>query len=197
MARRFGTAIGVDLTVLTPPTTRGNSSLGAHSAELIRRVNLAIPEAARVVHRYGIRSAFADSALSGRANLEPEFGLSAEQHAWAVERASRMVAELRTMDLRVAGDLTDLIPTPVPSAGGVDPGDTTEHELLQVALHGLAGMARHTARNRLECNQLRAEIERVTAERDALLKAIGPRSTSVAPPPRVRKPRETVRRTGG
>jgi hypothetical protein len=173
VARRFGTAIGVDLTGLTQPTSRGNSTLGAHSAELMRRVNLASPGADRALRKYGIRNALADAALGARAKLEPEFGLSPDQHAWSAERARRMVAELRPMNLVVHGDLADLIPTTEPEPDVVDPGASTDSELLEAAVDGLVAMARHAAKQRVNRNELRAEVELLTAERDSLLKQMG------------------------
>jgi hypothetical protein len=168
VARRFGAAIGVDLTGLTQPTSRGNSTLGAHSAELMRRVNLALPGSDRATRKYGIRNALADAALGARAKLEPQFGLSPDQHAWATDRAHRMVADLRPMRLVVAGDLADLIPTTQPSADVVDPGASTDGELLEAAMDGLIGMARHATKQRVKTNQLRAEVDRLTGGRDAL-----------------------------
>jgi hypothetical protein len=169
VAYRFGAAIGVDLTGLTQPTTRGNSTLGAHSAELMRRVNIAVSGADRAIRKYGIRNALADAGLGARAKLEPEFGLSPAQHAWAEGRARRMVDELSSMGLVIQGDLTDLIPTGQHSADFVDPAASTDAELLEASTDGLIGMARHATRQRLQRNELRAEVERLTAERDALL----------------------------
>ena len=172
IARRFGTAIGVDLTGLSQPTSRGNSTLGAHSAELMRRVNLAVAGADRAMRKYGIRNALADAGLGARAKLEPEFGLSLEQHAWACERARRMVAELQPMGLVVEGDLAELIPTTEPSLDVVDPGPPPTLSCSEASVDGLIGMARHATKQRLNRNELRAEIEQLTAERDALLKQI-------------------------
>ncbi len=170
VARRFGTAIGVDLTGLTQPQSRGNSTLGAHSAELMRRVNLEIAGADRAMRKYGVRNALADAGLGARAKLEPEFGLSLEQHAWACERARRMVTELQPMGLLIQGELADLIPTTAPAPDVVDPGVSTDSELLDAGVDGLIGMARHATKQRLRRNELRAEVDQLTAERDALLK---------------------------
>jgi hypothetical protein len=173
VACRFGAAIGVQLSGLTPPISRGNTTLGAHSAELMRRMNLALPGADRALRRYGIRKSLADAALGARAKQEPPFGLSVDQHAWATQRASRMVAELESMSLVVQGDLADLIPTTGPVVGAVDPGATTDSELLAASLDGLIGMARHATKQRVKCDQLRDEVDQLRADHNALRKQLG------------------------
>jgi hypothetical protein len=173
VARRFGAAIGVQLSGLTPPISRGNTTLGAHSAELMRRINLAVPGADRALRKYGIRKSLADAALGPRAKQEPPFGLSPDQHAWATQRAHRMVAELQSMGLVVHGDLADLIPTTGPVAGAVDPGAATDSELLAASLDGLIGMARHATKQRVKCDQLRDEVAQLRADRNALRKQLG------------------------
>lgn len=167
VARRFGTAIGVDLTGLPQPKSRGNATLGAYSTELVRRVNLAIPGSDRAARKYGIRNALADAALGAHARLEPEFGLPPDLHAWATQRARRMVEELRPIAVRVEGDLADLIPVAGPAPGLVDPGDTSDSQLLEVAVQGLIGTTRHAAKIRLKYNDLRAEIDTLPGKRGA------------------------------
>jgi hypothetical protein len=167
VARRFGNAIGVDLAGLSQPT-RSNPALGAYSTELVRRVNLAMPEADRAERKYGIRTGLAANALGANDTTEPGFGLTDEQHAWVCERAHRMVRDVRASGIRIEGDPVELIPTGGPPPETVDPSSVTDSELLGTALQGLIGMVKHTAKLRTKCNELRAEIELLQAERDVL-----------------------------
>jgi hypothetical protein len=167
VARRFGRAIGVDLDGLSQPT-RSYSTLGAYSTELVRRVNMAMPQANRAERKYGVRSALAAESLGSSATGEPGFGLTEQQHAWVRDRAHRMVEDIQTSGIRIEGDTIELIPTTRPSLETVDPTSATDTELLEAAVQGLVGMARQTARLRRKCNDLRAEAEKLRVEQDVL-----------------------------
>lgn len=153
VARRFGSVIGVDLTALPQPASGGNLSLGAHSAELLRRLNEQMPDADRAERKYGLGGA----VLGARADLEPKFALSQAQQDWVRERAQRMIDGIEHSGVRVEGELADLIPARQPPAGAVDPADTSDTELLQVASHALIGMVAVAAELRTERNALRLQ----------------------------------------
>ncbi len=110
---RFASAIGVGDHAFAPPAY-ANTSLGAHSAELIRRVNKLTAGLDREYQRMGVRNALARLVLAERASAEPRCRLSAEQLAWARDQAWVMVGELEQLRVRVVGDLADLVPDAEP-----------------------------------------------------------------------------------
>jgi hypothetical protein len=133
---RFSTAIGIEGgDVESPP--KGNESLGAASAEVLRRLNdrvddLAYPEYAPVVkHR------LAKDVLAVRRELEPALGLEVPE--WLPELSTRMIERLRDLGVRVVGDLSDLNPVPVP---GVHPDSVPSDVRLDAAVAGLEGLVR-------------------------------------------------------
>lgn len=153
---RFATAIGVDGVDFTQPAYV-NSSVGAHSAELIRRVNGETASLEPVYQRMGVRNALARRVLAERARSEPRCALSGEQQAWIRERARAMTVELEKSGVRVVGDLDDLVPQPAAPSDGIDPAVATDTDLLEAAVFGLAGMARALTDVRLELSELRRE----------------------------------------
>ncbi len=169
---RFASVIGVDGAEFTQPAYL-NSSLGAYSAELVRRVNAHTTELEPNYQRMGVRNALARLVLADRASSEPRCALSAEQLAWAQERARAMTVDLQVLGVRVVGTLDDLVPGPEVTPEGVDPALATEADLLEVAVIGLAGMARVHTDARLELSQLRRDHDALLVASEQLLGEAG------------------------
>ncbi len=161
---RFASVLGVDDAEFTQPAYL-NSSLGAYSAELVRRVNAHTAGLEPNYQRMGVRNALARLVLASRAGSEPRCALSAEQLAWAQERARAMTADLQMLGVRMVGALDDLVPGPGITPEGVDPALATAADLLEVAVIGLAGMARVHTDVRLELSQLRRTTTPCSAPR--------------------------------
>jgi hypothetical protein len=161
VAHRFGTAVGADLVGLSQPTGPSNTSLGAHSVQLLRRLNEKLTGIDPAVRRYGVRDTLGLTVLTSHADAEPTYALSPPQQAWARQRARQMVDDLRTAGVRVLGDLDDLIPSASPPSGAVDPGATSDADLLRAATRGLVGMVEVVAELRMERDGLRAQVERL------------------------------------
>jgi hypothetical protein len=138
--QRFLEAMGVSAKDFRQPTYR-KSSLGAHSVELARRLNAQVEHWSRVDRRAALRRALYSRLLENRSDREPRFGLSPEQWDAISEYAGRMVDELRGVDVRLVGELDDLIPTERPAAAAFDPGESSAEDLLAAAEHGLVGLA--------------------------------------------------------
>jgi hypothetical protein len=157
VAERFGSVVGLDVAGLEQPDTRRNPTLGAHSAELLRRLNasMAATELDDPDHRF---ERALGGALAEHANLEPKFGLTQEQQDWVRQRAAVMVEQVGLLGLDVVGDLNDLIPAATPRAHAVDPEDTTDPELLAAAARGLVGLAPVFNDLRTERNELRRSL---------------------------------------
>jgi hypothetical protein len=156
---RFARAIGVSADGFAEPD-HDNSSVGAYSAELLRRLNSADPGFERHHFRWGVKDALVRHGLAGRAASEPGFGLSVDQHDWVCRRADRMITDIEAAGVTVVGDLSDLRPAARPVTDVVDPASATDSDLLPPALVGLAGLARVVA-------DLRLEEERAAAQRAA------------------------------
>ncbi len=150
VARRFGRAVGVSLDGLAQPSGFSNSSLGAYSAELMRRLNGDMADVDRTERKYGFRDALARAVLAVRADTEPGYALSQSQQDWVARRAGVMIEAIASSGITVEGSLDDLRPAPHPPSGIVDPADASEQQLLEAASHGLIGMVKVVAGLQME-----------------------------------------------
>jgi hypothetical protein len=139
LAGRCGEALGADFSGFEEPATT-HSSLGAYSAELMRRLNCQVGDLDTLRYRTGFHKALSRRVLAPRSGDEPRIGLTAEQHRAAVLHARQMVAEIETAGVRVIGQLAELVPAPYEAGAGIDPGSATDGDLLTAALAGLAGV---------------------------------------------------------
>jgi hypothetical protein len=149
VAKRFGAVLGVELTGLTQPEW-SNASLGAHSAELLRRLNHDLPGLTPAERSYGFRGALAGSLVAARSGAEPRFALTQAQQDWVTGRAHVMIEQIERAGARVEGDLADLIPSASPPPGSVDPAETSQSDLLEVAAVGVMAMVKAYAEMRVE-----------------------------------------------
>lgn len=154
LAKRCGTALGVDFSAFEEPA-RSHSSLGAHSAELVRRLNVELGDIDVLHYRTGFHKGLCRSVLAQRAADEPRIALSASQHAWAAHRAQHMVDELRRLGIAVVGDLDELLPAPHTEGRGIDPGTASDAELLATAMAGLLGVTQQLADAQIAYDDLR------------------------------------------
>jgi hypothetical protein len=151
LGERFGAVLGLDTSRFVQPP-RLNVSMGAHSAELLRRLN-GRQDFDHEHYRLALRAALGRQVLSNRAGQEPAIGMTTEQLAWARERATALIAELAASGVRISGDLADLMPaaTPVDDPSRVDP---SEDQLLDVAMDALLGMGKLLADLRMAHDDL-------------------------------------------
>ena len=146
---RFGSVLGVDTALFEQPDSV-NSSVGAHSAELLRRLNASGHDLQRHHYTLGIRKALVGRALGDRAEHEPRFGLTQSQQDWVGQRAGRMIEQIRASSVSVVGDLDDLRPAEKVQPGLADPSMTAEADLLDAALVGLAEMVKEIGDAKLD-----------------------------------------------
>jgi hypothetical protein len=165
--RRFASVIGVPAEQATEPRFN-NASLGGHSAELMRRLNIAIGDVPFPQYRWGFKAALAKQTLSRRSGDEPRPGLTAEQHARLRGIALDMVEQIGRADITVVGDLEELVPGEEPAGEPYDPGRATDSELLEAAMAGLLGVGRKVSKLHVEREDLRAEVDRLRRNRLAL-----------------------------
>ncbi|HSE08323.1 MAG TPA: hypothetical protein VLB29_06635 [Nocardioidaceae bacterium] len=151
---RFASVIGVPAQRAVEPSF-GNAALGAASAELMRRLNNRVEGLEFEQYRRGFKVALAKHGLSRRADSEPRVSLAPTQHAWLREASAAMVGELEGLGVRVVGDLGDLVGPAEPGGAGHDPEDSTDAELLDAALDGLALLGERLADAQLTNDRLR------------------------------------------
>lgn len=141
VARRFAAALAVELPALVEPAF-ANSSMGAHSAELLRRLNQGTGERSRSYYRWGVKEGLG-VALAKRAREEPGFGLSRTQDAWVQGRARRLIEETSRFGGSVHGDLADLQPPAVRGLGAeADPAESADSSLLASALFAMGDLVK-------------------------------------------------------
>lgn len=128
---RTAAVLGVDVTGLDTDAQRPNDSLGLVEAELLRRINEAVPRAGRspALTRH-VKGRFVPDLLVGAAEREP-FVVPARHHDWIRQRSEALVADLRSRSYDVVGDLDDLLPAD-PSSGRT-PDEVSDDELLSAA----------------------------------------------------------------
>ncbi len=138
---RFLSVLGRDIGTLQQPAYR-NDSLGAHSAELVRRLNGETKDWNWPSYRRAFKVVLSSRILEKRASLEPKVRLTDQQFDVIAARAKAMVSELEALDLAVVGDLTDLLPVPRTAPGAGDQVQSTPEDVLSAACYGLVEMAR-------------------------------------------------------
>jgi hypothetical protein len=141
---RFCTAAGIEPTGLTLGGW-ANESLGAASAELMRRVQAARHEQGTRTRQTGIlKRRLAEGVLVAHRREEPSLALPPAYLPWAHKATDRLVEAVRDSGVRVVGDLEDLQPHPPRIGPGTvtDPAEISEGELLDTAIYGLLGLTR-------------------------------------------------------
>jgi hypothetical protein len=86
----------------------GNESLGAHSVELLRRLNQNLSDKDSRRLRRAVKQQVANRILRSRLGEEPRIEVPAEYHRWVANTAEKFIAEIRDLDVTVYGDLDDL-----------------------------------------------------------------------------------------
>jgi hypothetical protein len=136
LMQRFAEVIGFTAKDLKPGP-RANASLGAASAEALRRVNVHLAECG-LEFPLGARlrkHVLAKEILAGRSGEEPKIGLPVAP--WVKDYAAYMVNELRGMGIEPVGDWSDLDPVPV---SGIDLAQLADEDVEAAARAGLAGL---------------------------------------------------------
>lgn len=140
----------------TVPGEVSHESLGAASAELMRRLNVSAPVEELEVADYKrtINHALSRHVLSFRRGVEPGLTLPERHRGWAEEEAGRMIDDIERTGVQVIGDLDDLVPKSSDKPY-VDPEDLPAEELLEAAMAGIAGLAKQHI-------ELREQIDEAT-----------------------------------
>lgn len=123
---------------------RANPSIGVASAMVLRDLNERLgtdPLDKRDYDRL-VKTTLGKQALAARKQQEPTLGLD---QPWVPPLAEQEVSELRALDPRVCGDLTELLPA---SVRGVHTDDVDTAQRLEAALDALAASVQESAKLR-------------------------------------------------
>nr|MCU0296220.1 hypothetical protein [Candidatus Nanopelagicales bacterium] len=144
--RRFCQACELDATN-SRPGEKSHESLGAVSAELMRRLNArpAVAEMSIRTYQKSVSDALTRKVLGHRRSVEPGLSLPEVHAEWAVRESTRLIADIEAVGVRVVGDLDDLRPRPGRKPA-VAPEEIPDADLLEAALDGLAGLAAEHAK---------------------------------------------------
>jgi hypothetical protein len=138
--RRFASVLGVDAGAAERPDS-GNESLGAASAEVMRRLNEVVDDLDFAAYSRVVKNLLAKRTLGSRGPVEQAVGF--EVPDWLRTRSAQMTDHLKELGVPVVGDLAELEPV---STRGVDPGSMERAEQLDAALAGLEGLVRAMVR---------------------------------------------------
>jgi hypothetical protein len=152
---RFASVVGISEQALPAPGRGRNTSLGTVSAELMRRVSAEIEGIDWPHYRLGFKSGLAKRTLAEHARDESRLVLPERHHDWVRARSRRLIKELEELSPHIVGDLEDLMPAAELPREHFDPGESTDAELLEVALAGLVGLGRQLGDARLELARLK------------------------------------------
>lgn len=161
LLERFCSLLGIDPHSLQADTHRGNPSLGAVQAELLRRINVALGN--RLPHPRAGYGRLGKRYLAGQV-LAPQGGrpptLPREYYEWCVRLSSEVVAELRRRGYDVVGDLAELVPVAVGDAAPVD-AEVSEADVADAAARAMADMLEQRER---DLNRIQALKERENSQ---------------------------------
>jgi hypothetical protein len=138
---RFAGVAGIDPSACVLDV-RSNPSIGVASALVMRRLNELLDGVplTRAQYHNQVKHPLAKAALASRKKQEPVLGLDAP---WVYARGALQVERLRKLDLRVVGDLDELLPQPVK---GVHTDDVGSEEQLGAAIEALAAAVKGWSR---------------------------------------------------
>lgn len=140
---RFAGTLGLD-PALIEPVKPANESLGAASAEMVRRLNELFDASGLgfAESQVARKRLLAKRVLAARKKQEPAIGLEVEP--WVGEETARMIAGLTELGVGLVGDWADLDPVRVE---GIDPREVDQEMVLEAALQGLAGFIHAVVRD--------------------------------------------------
>ncbi len=157
---RFAEVIGAPAGLLRAKESKDNASVGMAEVEVLRRLNGLLAGDLRENQRLHLMRVIR-AGLVGRESAP--IRVPASEYDWINERATDLVAELRSREYAVVGSLDDLLPAP-PAAASLAPVD--DAQVADAALAALAAVSRDEARLWIR-NRRRLRTERVPGGRTA------------------------------
>ncbi|MCL8024945.1 hypothetical protein [Nocardioides bruguierae] len=168
--REFLGLMGVSSDGLDHVSDNPNTSLDLGGVEVMRRVQLAIPEREHGLTLRRLTKGFLTREMLAPSGNRTPFVTPPAAHAFVARRAEEMTQELRARGYDVIGDLDDLLVDPTPPVGRT-PEDVTEEEVAAVAVGALARMVVHDRHQRDEVATLLGQRRRLRGRVEALERA--------------------------
>lgn len=139
--RRFAEVLAIDPQLCELDSGKGNRSLGAVEAELLRTINERADRIEPRNYRDALRGRLIEEVLHGRPDQVP-IAFPQRHLDWVRKRSQELVDGVRDAGYAVVGDLAELAPA-APPPGAVDPATIDGPALLDAALDALAGLVTH------------------------------------------------------
>lgn len=139
--RRFAGVLALDPQLCDLDNAKGNRSLGAVEAELLRTINERADRIQPRNYRDALRGRLIEEVLHGRPDQAP-IAFPQRHLAWVRKRSQELIDGVRDAGYAVVGDLAELEPA-APPPGAVDPAAIDGAVLLDAALDTLAGLVTH------------------------------------------------------
>ncbi len=177
--QRVAGVLGVDPAGASTQDLGGNESLGLQSAELMRRVNLALAEQGGAARGYNpqFKHRLAKEVLASRRASESTLALPAAVHEWACGVAEEHIEAVRSSGVDLVGDLAELRPSA--AKDGRRPEEVDDAELLDTAVAALIELARSPGGPAKQ-----GPIKPSRPQRAVSTGSSGPSGPSAAQPPR-------------
>ncbi len=138
---RFASVLGIESRGIDLTRARANSSLGLPEAELLRRMNEALPgEMPEWFYTRHVKRILAHDIL-GAGPRRTRLAVPAARRAWAQDQAESLVTGLRDAKYTVVGDLGELLPQPATGHQAESPDQLADHLLLEAAVRAAAAFA--------------------------------------------------------
>jgi hypothetical protein len=154
---RFAAVVGVDPVAATAFDVAGNDSLGFAEAELLRRVNVALPEEFPRWHHTGLARDVLATKILGPRSRTGRPRLSAKLQEQVLARTDRSVSGLADAGCEIVGDLADLRAVDDIAAGDAPP---TDGEVLDAAVDAIAALLVRMGRVRDDRRRTESRLRR-------------------------------------
>jgi hypothetical protein len=166
--RRFCSIVDVDPDVATEFEVAGNDSLGVAEAELLRRVNAALPDSFPVWHhRFLGRDVLATKILSPRSKGgKPQ--LPEAVRPLVLKRSEQAIEGVRASGVHLVGDLAEVAITEDLSAGEPMPSDG---EVLDASVDAIAALLVRMGRMRDDRRKAEGRLRRQMRESAPMVRA--------------------------
>lgn len=162
---RFASVIGVDPSVATLPPPTSNESIGAASADLMRRLNLELGPLKLSDYRPTVKTALAAKALPERAKLESRARTNQQLRDFAARTNAMARDAITSAGVQLVGDLDDL---PIVAAQAPDdgPDDLTvpaDEEILESVAFAIPKMRELIRRRTKQLDEAGIDTEELRA----------------------------------
>jgi hypothetical protein len=164
---RFAKVVGVDPAAAIDLDVEGNDSLGMAETEVLRRVNVALPESFPRWHHSGIARDILASRILGPRAQSGRPVLPDPLANEVLAQTARNVDGLKASECDIVGDLAVLEISDDLTVGQPEP---TEGEIIDAAVDGLVGLLVHIGRMRDDRRRTESRLRRQLSESASLMR---------------------------